>query len=886
MFALSASAATYKYNNQNLEVQTEGDWQYIVLTEAALTAADKEMGIKAGDAYITKYSGTVASISIPATLGGKTVATVGTVAFKDNKAIQTVTIGASVKFVDYDAFVNCTGLQTVLIAKNVKRISTYVFNGCTAMKTVTFQNGIQLESMAEACFINCTSLNNFTIPDTVKTIGNYAFWNCDSMTEIAIPDSVTSLGAGAFFHCNSLINAVIGNGVTSLATSDKQNSSSSNFGTDFSYCEGAFEGCISLQSVKIGTSVTSIGQDCFAGTDLLEVNIPKNVTSIALGAFMNCKSMKKVVIGNGVKTVGERAFENCDSLTDVKIGSGVASLGAQVFWDCDALKTISIPSNVTSLGAGAFYHCDSLEEVFTGNGITALSTSQRQTQSNNNWGSDYYYREGTFEGCLKLKNIVLGNGIVTIGQDCFAGTALTEVTIPDNVITVSAGAFMNCDVLEKIVIGDGVTSLGDHVFEDSDKLTDVQIGSGVVTIGTYAFWDCDGLVNIFIPSNVTKLGAGAFFHCSNLETAVIGNGITALSTSQRQTKSNNNWGSDYYYREGVFEGCVKLSSITLGSGIISIGQDTFAGTQITTLTVPAKVSSLGEGAFAGATKLKDIYFTGNWASSVGGRLFENIAAGYTLHYLKNKTGYDELTYNKAVFTPVVVTFDNNDDDVFAAPTEEQVMSPVGGFVIEPIDPAAYGYRFMGWYKDSKCTQKWNFETDKVTKNTTIYASWKPVSDVVPQRPGEVNAEAVTGKSIDLLWTAVDGALSYNVYVNGEKVNTAAIADNKYTVIGLQGSSTYEIEVTAVNAKGESARSLIIVVKTAEIKLSLGDIDDDGTISAADARLVLRMSVNLEIPSADQEAAADIDGDGNISAADARLVLRISVNLDKIENYIK
>lgn len=65
MLTVTASAATYKYNNQNLEVQTEGDWQYIVLTEAALTDSDKKIGVKAGDAYTTKYTGTAASVNVP-----------------------------------------------------------------------------------------------------------------------------------------------------------------------------------------------------------------------------------------------------------------------------------------------------------------------------------------------------------------------------------------------------------------------------------------------------------------------------------------------------------------------------------------------------------------------------------------------------------------------------------------------------------------------------------------------------------------------------------------------------------------------------------------------------------------------------------------------------
>lgn len=880
MFSVTASAATYEYNKQKLEIQTEGDWQYFVFTDAAIGDEEKELGVRVGDAYTLKYTGTAASVNVPEKLGGASVAFVGYQTFKGNKAVQTVTIGTSVKYISAEAFMDCSGLQQVLINANVRTINKNAFRNCTALKTVTFHKNIKLTNINDSVFENCTSLNNFKIPSTVTTIGNYAFWNCDSMTEIKIPDSVTSLGAGAFYHCDSLIDVVIGNGIPSLSTSGA--GYNDNWGTDNSYCEGTFEGCISLQSVTIGNSVTKIGQDCFAGTALQTVTIPENVIEVAAGAFKNCGKLNKVIIGDGVKTVGEAAFENCDSLTDITIGKGVSSLGTYVFWDCDALKSISIPSNVTDLGAGAFYHCGSLEKVVLGNGVKDLKTSG--SAYNDNWGTDNSYCEGTFEGCVKLSEIVIGSGVKTIGQDCFAGTAFEKIIIPDNVVTVSAGAFKNCMALASVEIGNGVTSLGEAVFENCDALKDVKIGKGVVTVGTYAFWDCDGLVDIYLPSNITTLGAGAFFHCSNLETVVIGNGVTKLQTAGRAY--SDNWGIDNSYCEGVFEGCVKLSDITLGSGLIFIGKDSFAGTQITTLTVPSKVSELESGAFAGAKQLKDVYFTGNWAAKTGDKLFDGVAEGYTVHYIKNKVGYDALAYNKAEFTPITVTFDNNNDDVFAVITEEQIMAPVGGYVIEPIIPAASGYRFVGWYKDSKCTNAWNFKTDKVTKNTTLYAKWDDVTKVKPVRPEELTSDAVTGKTIDLKWQAVDGATSYNVYVDGKKVNAKPVTENMYTVTGLKADTTYEIEVTAVNSKGESPKSLILAKRTSEVKFSLGDVDDDGKITAADARLALRMSVNLEKPTEDQKMAADIDGNGSVTAADARIILRISVNLEKIESYIK
>lgn len=356
-------------------------------------------------------------------------------------------------------------------------------------------------------------------------------------------------------------------------------------------------------------------------------------------------------------------------------------------------------------------------------------------------------------------------------MDC---TGLQQVLINQNVTGINNNAFKNCTALKTVTFHKDIklTNINEGAFDNCKSLNKFKIPSTVTTIGNYAFWNCDSMTAITIPDSVTSLGAAAFFNCDSLSEAVIGNGVTALSAKRNWT--NTNWGIDGY-EMGTFEGCVKLTSVTLGSGLISIDIDTFAGTQITALTVPAKVSELAEGAFAGAKQLKDIYFTGNWAAKAGGRLFEGLPADYKIHYIKNKIGYDTLTYNKATFTPITVTFDNNNDDVFAAITEDQIMSPKGGYVIEPIIPAASGYRFVGWYKDSKCTQKWNFESDKGTKNTTLYAKWDDVNKVKPVRPEELNSDAVTGNSISLTWQAVDGATSYNVYVDGNGNVTAADA---------------------------------------------------------------------------------------------------------------
>ncbi len=914
IMTLVASAETHKYNGKNYEVNVEGDFKYIIVNEESLGSKEANYG---GGAILVKYTGTASSIVIPAKLGGEPVFFINDSAFNGNNAIQTVTIGETVRAIGANAFQHCKGLQTVLIAKNVDCIYNYAFGDCTALKSVTFQKGSTLKTIEYCAFITCTSLNNFIIPETVTTIGDHVFYNCDSLTEITIPDSVTSFGVSVFFNCASLVEATIGNGVTALKNDTTYRSG--NWGTD-SYRTGMFEGCISLRSVTIGTSVTSIGQDCFAGTALLEVNIPDNVKTVAPGAFMNCSSLKKVVTGNGVTLLDWQVFNNCDALTDINIGKSVLTIGDHAFYDCDSLKEIYIPSNVTKLGVAAFYHCGSLENAVIGNGVTTLGndTSYRS----DSWGADKY-RTGTFEGCVKLKTVTIGSAVRTIGEDCFAGTALTDVYIPDNVITIQRGAFMNCPVLAKIEIGNGVTSLGGEIFHNSDALTDVIIGSGVISIGDHAFFDCDGIKEIYIPGNVTTLGVSMFYHCDSLEKAVIGNGVTSLSNDT--TYRSGNWGTDKY-RTGAFEGCVKLTEVVLGSGIISIGQDTFAGTQITSLTIPKKVSTIAYGAFAGATQLKDIYFTGNWAASVGDNIFSNIAADYTFYYIDGKIGYEDANYNnKTTFVPVTVTFDNNDDDVFAAPTEDQILSPVGGYVIEPIDPSAYGYHFVGWYKDAACTQKWDFANDKVTEDTTIYAKWNSVDDVAPVRPENVATAEKDGNSITLKWSEVDGATSYNVYVDGVKVNDEAVVKCEYRVSSLDSSTTYEFVITAVNSKGESPDSLIYADRTTDHVHEYGEWTETKAATCAEDGEKTRTCecgntetevipatgahefgewVVVTAPTQDAEGLekrecacgeteertiakitlmlGDVNGDGKVNAIDARIVLRTGAQLQTLE----
>ena len=340
-------------------------------------------------------------------------------------------------------------------------------------------NGLPITSIGQRAFLNCSSLQSVSLPDSLKKIEREAFWGT-RLVEIDIPDSVTYLGRWAF--CSSTLKKV--GYPASLQTAD----CGSNYATTWS--GGPFAGCPGLKEVVIDEGVTR-----------LPANIFRYDSS---SAPENAVGLETVQLPSTLEKIGSSAFKGCWHLTAIELPNSITSLETECFMGCNSLSSVIFSPSLESVGQRAFLNCSSLQSV-------SLPDSLKKIEREAFWGT-------------RLVEIDIPDSVTYLGRWAFCSSTLKKVGYPASLQTAdcgsnyattwSGGPFAGCPGLKEVVIDEGVTRLPDNIFRyDSDNypnnaigLETIQLPSTLEKIGNYAFKGCRHLTTMILPKSLLHIG--------------------------------------------------------------------------------------------------------------------------------------------------------------------------------------------------------------------------------------------------------------------------------------------------------------------------------------------------------------------------------------------
>ncbi len=472
------------------------------------------------EAYSISSNSSATRITIPETMHGVPVVSIGDKLFYNYKSLKSVTLPEGIVSIGKAAFSGCTSLQNITIPSSVTKIGDDAFYDCTSLKYKVYdyaqyignesnpylvlikarsKNISSCEVHADTKFISsmafhqCTNMKSITVPEGVADIGAYAFFGCTALNSVTIPSSVTRIGGYAFMDCKSLSYHAgdhalyLGNESNPyilLVKAEGKDVTACEISSDTKFiAEWAFHECTSLESIVIPEGVVRIGHSAFSGcTTLASVTVPKSVTEIGDAAFSHCTALKSVTIPDGVTSIGESAFYRCSGLERIALSSSVSEIGVHAFEDCTSLEYITVDAG------NARYHA-------SGNCLIETKTKTL---------------------VLGCKSSVIPNdeSVTCIGTNAFFGsTGLEEIRIPVGVTNIDNYAFTGCTGLKTVVLPETLTNIGHGAFSECTGLESITLPSSLTSIGNSAFYRCLSLESIVIPMNVAQIGDNAFMGC-------------------------------------------------------------------------------------------------------------------------------------------------------------------------------------------------------------------------------------------------------------------------------------------------------------------------------------------------------------------------------------
>lgn len=555
-------------------------------------------------------------------------------AFEGCTKLTSLTIPQNVSNIGRSAFQGCTGLTSLIIPQNVYEIAEYAFDDCTGLKAVII-TGSATNIHSWGAFNDCTGLikaaypenisnpfpgscsaipfpansiiedgiiygpekksvlyapldlETFAIPESVTSIGNFAFQSCSKLKSDLYLSRITTVGNSAFRDCSGVTSAL---DLTSAVTIGNY----------------AFYGCSGITSLELGKSVTTIGNYAFAACPNIQYisSFAQVPPTIADDTFQDIYDTANVIVADGAYLA-----TNWSLFKNIFV----------YFYD-GALNYILKPAKEDG--------AENLATVYPGDysKLTEVTIPYRISVEQKDGSYVRYIVDGidknTFKDCSQLKIVSFHNRstVKFIGEYAFAGSGITSISIPATVDSISDYAFYNTASLNEIELKEGLTAIGECAFSLSgtDEAS-ITVPSTVTAIGTDAFKDfkCSKVDIADIPAwcniDFANIYANPLYSGSLY---LNGAKVTELIVPNR-TPAIKNY---------AFYNASALTSVTLGNGLKSIGDQTFSlCTGLSAVTLPPSVETIGASAFAGDSNLATIAM-GHSMKSIGEMAFDGCPA--------------------------------------------------------------------------------------------------------------------------------------------------------------------------------------------------------------------------------------------------------------------
>ena len=368
----------------------------------------------------------------------------------------------------------------------------------------------------------------------------------------------------------------------------------------------AFSKNTTVEEIDIPDCVTGLGswQTFMGATSLQRIRLSQSITAIPDNAFNGCKALTAIDIPGSVKSIGVGAFYGCWKLTDVTFHEGLESIGDQAFYNCK-LHEIRFPDTLNSIGRevlGGSIHGDNIIIAELGSDLSCFLSGKGYSITDpdypqfefRNWVDSEGKQNVSLEYADETLSEVVIPDFVTSLANVFRSktpnaknTALTSVTIPESVTSISGRTFADCVNLISVELPDSITTMDGSIFSGCESLTDVKLPKDLKTLPYSLFWECTSLKEVDLPENLEKIWGAAFQHCTALTKIDIPESVTYIGPYN-------------------FEGCISLTEVRLPKGLEDLFYEAFQGSGIYSLTIPEGITKLDDKLCQGCENLTTV----------------------------------------------------------------------------------------------------------------------------------------------------------------------------------------------------------------------------------------------------------------------------------------